>query len=185
MPLKKGGVKSSSKKPLKKEGVKSSSKKPLKKGGVKSSSKMPLKKRGGTDNPPESVLALLAKKGVYALAENMQTAHGPRSVLSAIHGRTPKTPKTPKNPPLENPPLENPQSVLALLAKKGVYALAENMQTAHGPRSVLSAIHGRTPKTPKNPPLEKPPRGLQGLIYSLYRSKRTKRTDEDVFKKKT
>ena len=86
---------------LKKGGVKSSSKKPLKKRGVKSSSKMPLKKRGGTDNPPESVLALLAKKGVYALAENMQTAHGPRSALSAIHGRTPKTP--------ENPPLEKPQ----------------------------------------------------------------------------
>jgi len=56
MPLKKGDVKSSSKKPLKKGGVKSSSKKPLKKEGVKSSSKMPLKKGGGKDpiKPPPS-----------------------------------------------------------------------------------------------------------------------------------
>ena len=74
-------------------------KKPLKKGDVKSSSKKPLKKVGGTDDPP-STLALLQKNAkVYALAERMQGRSPPRSALSATYRRL----KPPENPPLENP----------------------------------------------------------------------------------
>jgi hypothetical protein len=83
---------------------------PLKKEGVKSSSKKPLKKRGGTG--PQSALALNRKNAkTYALAERMQGRSPPRSALSAIYRRL-KPPENPppENPPPENPPLEKPQS---------------------------------------------------------------------------
>jgi len=66
---------------------------PLKKGDVKSSSKKPLKKRGGTG--PQSALALNRKNAkTYALAERMQGRSPPRSALSAIYRRL-KPPENP------------------------------------------------------------------------------------------
>jgi hypothetical protein len=83
MPLKKEGVKSSSKKPLKKGGVKSSSKKPLKKGGGKSSSKKP---------PLENRLSALSvidrqlnpTSSVNRLVNRLQNQSHPNA-LSVIH----------------------------------------------------------------------------------------------------
>ena len=81
--------------PLKKGGVKSSSKKPLKKGGVKSSSKKPLK--GGGDDPmsaPMSALSVIhgLQKApgarVFALAKRMQKA--PQSALSVMSRLNPQ-----------------------------------------------------------------------------------------------
>ncbi len=101
MPLKKGDVKSSSKKPLKKEGVKPSSKKPLKKEGVKPSSKKQLKKGGGLQTLIERL-----KKPQYP--QYPQDPQDPdyvkpsplkRSMLSNIHSP-------------QNLPLEKPQSAL-------------------------------------------------------------------------
>jgi hypothetical protein len=83
MPLKKGGVKSSSKKPLKKGGVKSSSKKPLKKGGVKDPT-LP-----SSQNPP-SELALLQQEltKMSALIKSLKESQiASQNALSVIYRR--------------------------------------------------------------------------------------------------
>ena len=89
--------------PLKKEGVKSSSKKPLKKGSVKSSTKMPLKKGGGTDNP-QNALALLQQQlnprsaKMDALIKSLQkTDTRPQSMLSVIHSQQNQPPEKPQS----------------------------------------------------------------------------------------
>jgi len=117
MPLKKGDVKSSSKKPLKKGGglqtlierlkspkypqyhpqdpdyVKPSPDKRSMLSNIHSPRNLPLEK-------PQSALALNRKNAkTYALAERMQGRSPPRSALSAIYRRL----KPPENPPLEKP----------------------------------------------------------------------------------
>ena len=112
MPLKKGDVKSSSKKPLKKGGVKSSSKNPLKKEGAKSApAKISLAIEPVTT---KSVLSVIHDKlkppekstGVFALANRLQNA--PQSALSVIYRH--------RTPP-ENPPKETSKKLLSLIRR--------------------------------------------------------------------
>jgi len=126
MPLKKGDVKSSSKKPLKKEGVKPSSKKPLKKGGGLQTLIERLK------NPKYPQYPQYPQDPDYVEPSPLK-----RSMLSNIHSS-------------QNLPLEKPQSALALNRKNAkTYALVERLQGRSPPRSSLSAIYRRL-KPPEN-----------------------------------
>jgi len=123
--------------PLKKRGVKSSSKKPLKKGGVKGHT-LP-----SSQNPP-SELALLQEeltKMSVLIKRLKESQRASQRALSAINSQ--------QNSPLEKPqsalyaihhqlnsPLENPQSALSAINSQQNSPLEK-------PQSALYAIHHR------------------------------------------
>ena len=96
MPLKKDGVKSSSKKPLKKGGVKSPPIKPAKKGGTKSSPRKPLKK-GGVKypieltpliNPPRAELSPIIASRSSSMSSSKQQDLSSKSLQSSALTQT-------------------------------------------------------------------------------------------------
>jgi hypothetical protein len=145
MPLKKGDVKSSSKKSLKKGGVKSSSKKPLIKERAKSApakmikmiSLTPVAKKPVTTKSALSVIQDKLKppeksKGVVALAHRLQNA--PQSALSAIyrHRTLPEKPLKKEGAKSAPAKLENPQS--AKTVKETSEKLQSLIRRLHDPQ---------------------------------------------------
>jgi hypothetical protein len=117
--------------PLKKGGVKSSSKKPLKKGGVKGHT-LP-----SSQNPP-SELALLQEeltKMSVLIKSLKESQRASQRALSAINSR-------------QNPPLEKPQTALSavhhqLQPQSALSAINSQLQPQSAPQSALSAINSQ------------------------------------------